>query len=106
LRLEDGGTLPLNRDTLSKYSEYFRFVWLWRQDDTGLRDIADLSQCVTERMSQGNTVLCPVTVTPLLLFDTQQDQHSAVATPTATIVRTNATLLHLLIVANYKLLGL
>jgi kelch-like protein 10 len=28
LRLEDGGTLPLNRDTLSKYSEYFRFVWL------------------------------------------------------------------------------
>jgi hypothetical protein len=28
LRLEDGGTLPVNRETLSKYSEYFRFVWL------------------------------------------------------------------------------
>jgi hypothetical protein len=26
--LEDGGTLPVNRETLSKYSEYFRFVWL------------------------------------------------------------------------------
>jgi hypothetical protein len=28
LRLEDGGTLPVNRETLSKYSEYFRCVWL------------------------------------------------------------------------------
>jgi hypothetical protein len=28
LRLEDGGTLPVNRETLSKYSEYFRFVCL------------------------------------------------------------------------------
>jgi hypothetical protein len=28
LRLEDGVTLPVNRETLSKYSEYFRFVWL------------------------------------------------------------------------------
>jgi hypothetical protein len=28
LGLEDGGTLPVNRETLSKYSEYFRFVWL------------------------------------------------------------------------------
>jgi hypothetical protein len=28
LQLEDGGTLPVNRETLSKYSEYFRFVWL------------------------------------------------------------------------------
>jgi hypothetical protein len=28
LRLEDGGTLPVNRETLSKYSEYFRFVSL------------------------------------------------------------------------------
>jgi hypothetical protein len=28
LSLEDGGTLPINRETLSKYSEYFRFVWL------------------------------------------------------------------------------
>jgi hypothetical protein len=28
LSLEDGGTLPVNRETLSKYSEYFRFVWL------------------------------------------------------------------------------
>jgi hypothetical protein len=28
LRLEDGGTLPVNRETLSKYNEYFRFVWL------------------------------------------------------------------------------
>jgi hypothetical protein len=28
LRLEDGGILPVNRETLSKYSEYFRFVWL------------------------------------------------------------------------------
>jgi hypothetical protein len=27
LSLEDGGTLPVNRETLSKYSEYFRFVW-------------------------------------------------------------------------------
>jgi hypothetical protein len=25
LRLEDGGTLPVNRETLSKCSEYFRF---------------------------------------------------------------------------------
>jgi hypothetical protein len=28
LSSEDGGTLPVNRETLSKYSEYFRFVWL------------------------------------------------------------------------------
>jgi hypothetical protein len=28
LRLEDGGNLPVNRETLSKYSEYFRFVSL------------------------------------------------------------------------------
>jgi hypothetical protein len=28
LSLEDGGTLPVNRETLSKYSEYFRFIWL------------------------------------------------------------------------------
>jgi hypothetical protein len=28
LSLEDGGTLPVNRETLSKYSEYFRFVFL------------------------------------------------------------------------------
>jgi hypothetical protein len=28
LQLEDGGTLPVNRETLSKCSEYFRFVWL------------------------------------------------------------------------------
>jgi hypothetical protein len=28
LSLEDGGTLLVNRETLSKYSEYFRFVWL------------------------------------------------------------------------------
>jgi hypothetical protein len=28
LSLEDGGTLPVNRETLSKYSEYFRFVSL------------------------------------------------------------------------------
>jgi hypothetical protein len=28
LRLEDGGTLAVNRETLSKCSEYFRFVWL------------------------------------------------------------------------------
>jgi hypothetical protein len=28
LSLEDGGTLPVNRETLSKCSEYFRFVWL------------------------------------------------------------------------------
>jgi hypothetical protein len=28
LRLEDGGTLPVNRETLWKCSEYFRFVWL------------------------------------------------------------------------------
>jgi hypothetical protein len=28
LQLEDGGTLPANRETLSKCSEYFRFVWL------------------------------------------------------------------------------
>jgi hypothetical protein len=28
LQLEDGDTLPVNRETLSKYSEYFRFVWL------------------------------------------------------------------------------
>jgi hypothetical protein len=28
LCLEDGGTLQVNRETLSKYSEYFRFVWL------------------------------------------------------------------------------
>jgi hypothetical protein len=28
LRLEDGGTLPVNKETLSKYSEYFRFVCL------------------------------------------------------------------------------
>jgi hypothetical protein len=28
LRLEDGGTLTVNRETLSKCSEYFRFVWL------------------------------------------------------------------------------
>jgi hypothetical protein len=28
LSLEDGGTLPVNRETLSKYSKYFRFVWL------------------------------------------------------------------------------
>jgi hypothetical protein len=28
LRLEDGSTLPVNRETLSKCSEYFRFVWL------------------------------------------------------------------------------
>jgi hypothetical protein len=28
LRLEDGGTLPVNRETLSKCSDYFRFVWL------------------------------------------------------------------------------
>jgi hypothetical protein len=28
LQLEDGGALPVNRETLSKYSEYFRFVWL------------------------------------------------------------------------------
>jgi hypothetical protein len=49
-------------------------IWLidmWRQDDMELRDIADLSQCVTERKSQDNAVLCPVTVTPLLLSDTQ-----------------------------------
>jgi hypothetical protein len=26
LQLEDGGTLPVNRETLSKCSEYFRFV--------------------------------------------------------------------------------
>jgi hypothetical protein len=34
LRLEDGGTLPVNRETLSKYSEYFRFVLLliWLTD--------------------------------------------------------------------------
>jgi hypothetical protein len=51
LRLEDGGTLPVNRETLSKCSQYFRFVWLliwlidmWRQDDIGLRYIAHLSQ--------------------------------------------------------------
>jgi hypothetical protein len=25
LGLEDGGTLPVNKETLSKYSEYFRF---------------------------------------------------------------------------------
>jgi hypothetical protein len=28
LSLEDGGTLPVNRENLSKYSEYFRFDWL------------------------------------------------------------------------------
>jgi hypothetical protein len=28
LGLKDGGTLPVNRETLSKCSEYFRFVWL------------------------------------------------------------------------------
>jgi hypothetical protein len=28
LRLEDGGTLPVNVETLWKYSEYFRFVSL------------------------------------------------------------------------------
>jgi hypothetical protein len=28
LGLEDGGTLPVNRETLWKCSEYFRFVWL------------------------------------------------------------------------------
>jgi hypothetical protein len=28
LSLEDGGTLPVNSETLSKCSEYFRFVWL------------------------------------------------------------------------------
>jgi hypothetical protein len=28
LGLEDGGTLPVNKETLSKCSEYFRFVWL------------------------------------------------------------------------------
>jgi hypothetical protein len=28
LQLEDGGTLPVNRETLWKCSEYFRFVWL------------------------------------------------------------------------------
>jgi hypothetical protein len=28
LSLDDGGTLPVNRETLSKYSEYFRFVSL------------------------------------------------------------------------------
>jgi kelch-like protein 10 len=28
LRLEDGGVFPVHRETLSKCSEYFRFVWL------------------------------------------------------------------------------
>jgi hypothetical protein len=28
LRLEDGGTLPVNKETLWKCSEYFRFVCL------------------------------------------------------------------------------
>jgi hypothetical protein len=28
LGLEDGGTLPVHRETLWKCSEYFRFVWL------------------------------------------------------------------------------
>jgi hypothetical protein len=28
LRLEDGGTLPVKRETLSKCSDYFRFVKL------------------------------------------------------------------------------
>jgi hypothetical protein len=28
LQLEDCGTLLVNREALSKYSEYFRFVWL------------------------------------------------------------------------------
>jgi hypothetical protein len=27
LQLEDGGNLPVNRETLWKCSEYFRFVW-------------------------------------------------------------------------------
>jgi hypothetical protein len=40
LRLEDGGTLPVYRETLSMYSEYFRFVWL------GLRDMADSQKCL------------------------------------------------------------
>jgi hypothetical protein len=28
LRLEDGGAFPVCKETLSKCSEYFRFVWL------------------------------------------------------------------------------
>jgi hypothetical protein len=28
LRFEDGGTLPVNTETLLTCSEYFRFVWL------------------------------------------------------------------------------
>jgi kelch-like protein 10 len=28
LRLEDGGVFPVHTETLSKCSEYFRFVWL------------------------------------------------------------------------------
>jgi hypothetical protein len=28
LRLDDGGTLPVNTETLWKCSEYFRYIWL------------------------------------------------------------------------------
>jgi hypothetical protein len=48
-----------------------RLIDIWRQDDRRLQDIADLSQCVTERKSQGKAALCPVSVTSLLLSDTQ-----------------------------------